>query len=115
VKAGRLNVDRALPRDWLDREAPQTRITLQRTRRATTPSARPQRNRVSFRFRSDERYTFFQCRTRSEAWHDCSSGWYGELTRRRQRPGFSVRAVDLAGNADPTPDHVGAAEYSRPR
>lgn len=65
------------------------------------PQSRSSSRIARFRFASDEVGTRFQCRLDSQAFRGCTSPWrYKGL-----RPGkhvFAVRAIDAAGNVDPT-------------
>lgn len=84
--------DSAVPRD---RRPPRTAILK-------GPKARVSSRTVRFRFASDENRTRFQCRLDGKRFRTCESPVrFGGL-----RPGrhvFAVRAVDAAGNADPSP------------
>lgn len=78
--------------------APETLITD--GPRAVVRSAGPSR-RVRFTFSATEEGARFECRLDEDAYAPCSSP-----ARERARPGrhtFRVRAIDAAGNADPTP------------
>jgi hypothetical protein len=78
----------------VDRDPPETTIT-KRPKKNTA-------NRVArFRFRSDERGSTFRCKLDKGRFKRCSSPF-----RKRVKPGrhiLRVRAVDRAGNTDPTP------------
>jgi len=78
----------------LDLKAPRTAILR-------GPKARTADRTARFRFASDELRTSFQCRLDGKRFRACASPW-----RRKVRPGrhvFAVRAIDAAGNVDPTP------------
>ena len=77
-------------------------VTPPNTRITSGPARRARARRASFRFRSTERGSTFQCRLDGLAWRRCRS----PKTYRRMAPGrhtFRVRARDAAGNVDPTP------------
>jgi hypothetical protein len=77
-----------------DTTAPNTTITR-------GVSGRTARRVATFRFRSSEAGSTFQCRLDRRAWTSCRS----PKTYRNLRPGlhtFRVRARDAAGNVDPT-------------
>jgi hypothetical protein len=79
----------------LDVVPPNTKITA-------GPAARTRSRRATFRFRSTEAGSTFRCRLDGGATRSCSS----PRTYRNLRPGlhtFRVRAIDPAGNSDPTP------------
>ncbi len=91
---GRLNADRSLTVVH-DETSPNTTITARPNNRTTS-------RRATFRFRSSESGSTFQCRHMNGAWRSCSS----PKTYRRLAPGrhtFRVRAVDRNLNVDPTP------------
>jgi glucose/arabinose dehydrogenase len=78
-----------------DVDPPETRITRGPRGKVGSP-------RVAFRFAADERGAGFHCRLDSAAFKPCSSPKrYAGLDQGRHR--FRVRAVDPAGNLDPTP------------
>ncbi len=77
-----------------DTKAPNTRIT-KRPRKQTF------QQRVAFRFASPEKGSTFKCRIDGKPFRACRS-----LVKYKVRRGvhtFRVRAIDPAGNADPTP------------
>jgi hypothetical protein len=77
-------------------------LTPPNTRITSGPARRARARRASFRFRSTERGSTFQCRLDGLAWRRCRS----PKTYTRMAPGshtFRVRAHDAAGNVDPTP------------
>jgi subtilisin family serine protease len=91
---GRLNADRSID-VALDMTSPNTTIVAR-------PPASTTSRRATFRFRSNEAGSTFQCRHMSGAWLRCTSPkLYTGLA-----PGlhtFRVRAIDRALNVDPTP------------
>jgi subtilisin family serine protease len=91
---GRLNARRSL-NVALDHTRPRTTITAK-------PSNRTTSHRATFRFRSNESGSRFQCKHMSGAWKSCSSPkTYRGLDEGLHR--FRVRAIDKAGNVDRTP------------
>jgi hypothetical protein len=87
--------DAAQPPSSTDATPPQTTIS-------DGPSGSTAATTASFSFASSEGGSSFQCRLDSGSWTACSSPQsYGGLAAGSHR--FEVRAVDLAGNADPTP------------
>lgn len=78
-----------------DTRAPNTRITA-------APSRQTSKRRARFSFVSTEARSRFQCRLDRRRWTGCRSPQtYRQLKKGAHR--FSVRAIDAAGNADPTP------------
>lgn len=78
-----------------DRRPPRTRIR-------SGPPKRTTARKATFRFRSSERGSTFQCRLDRRRWRSCRS----PKTYRRLKVGrhvFRVRARDRAGNVDRTP------------
>jgi parallel beta-helix repeat protein len=78
-----------------DRTPPQTRITK-------GPPGRTHKRTAKFRFVSSEAGSTFQCRIDRRRFRTCRS----PKRYRRLKPGkhvFRVRAIDPAGNVDPTP------------
>src|SRR5262249_58744984 len=84
--------------EWtVDTAPPDTTIT-------DAPPARVNTSEASFAFRASEPASF-ECRVDSDPFAACTSGL--SITRLAQGSHrFEVRAVDLAGNADPTPASV---------
>jgi hypothetical protein len=76
-----------------DAAAPQTEIVA-------GPRRRTARRRAKFRWRASEP-TEFECRLDRAEYEDCDSPDRFRVSRGRHR--FRVRAIDLAGNVDPTP------------
>jgi hypothetical protein len=74
--------------------APQTQITV-------APSGSLPTGDVSFQFIADEPGSTFECRLDGEAFASCTSPH--TLSPGEGAHTFAVRAIDLAGNADPTP------------
>lgn len=77
-----------------DRAAPQTTITKR-------PKRRTSRRRVRLAFASDEPGSSFECRVAKKPFRPCSSPARVKLKRGRNL--IEVRAVDAAGNVDPSP------------
>jgi hypothetical protein len=77
-----------------DTQAPQTTITGR-------PPNRGRSRRVTFRFRSNEAGSRFQCKRDGKPFAACASPKRYRLRRGRHR--LRVRAIDAAGNVDPTP------------
>jgi subtilisin family serine protease len=91
---GRLNADKSID-VALDMTPPNTTITGR-------PPASTTSRRATFRFRSTETGSTFQCRHMNGAWMSCTSPkLYTGLTLGLHR--FRVRAIDKALNVDPTP------------
>lgn len=66
------------------------------------PSARTEAEKATFRFKSNEAGSSFQCKLDRKPWSGCRS----PKTYRNLKPGkhtFKVRARDGAGNTDPSP------------
>jgi parallel beta-helix repeat protein len=81
--------------DTADRTPPETRI-------GKRPAARTHARTATFRFFASEPGSRFQCSLDRKSFRPCRS----PKTYKRLRPGkhlFRVRAVDAAGNRDPTP------------
>lgn len=78
-----------------DTTPPQTRIRKGPKRKSASTTAK-------FKFASSEKGSTFQCRLDKKPWRRCKS----PKTYRGLKPGkhlFKVRAIDKAGNVDPTP------------
>jgi subtilisin family serine protease len=91
---GRLNADKSIDLA-LDVTPPNTTITGR-------PPASTTSRRATFRFRSTETGSTFQCRHMNGSWMSCTSPkLYTGLTLGLHR--FRVRAIDKALNVDPTP------------
>lgn len=91
---GRLNANRSL-RIAMDHIAPNTTITAH-------PPNRTGNDRATFRFRSNEAGSSFQCKHMNGPWRACSSPkTYKNLNNGLHT--FRVRAVDRNRNVDPTP------------
>jgi hypothetical protein len=78
----------------VDTRAPQTTLTK-------TPQKRFYKPKVKFRFVSDEAAARFQCQLDNRPWRSCSSPFTYNVKVGKHR--LLVRAVDAAGNVDPTP------------
>lgn len=77
-----------------DRTAPRTRITV-------GPARNGRKRKVTFKFRSSEKGSTFQCSVDKRPFRRCASP-----KRMRLKPGrhrFRVRAIDRAGNVDRSP------------
>jgi subtilisin family serine protease len=83
-----------------DTPAPDT--TKPNTTISSGPSGRVSSRTATFRFRSNEAGSTFQCKLDSGAWKPCSSPKTFRNLARRQHT-FQVRARDAAGNVDSTP------------
>src|SRR5919112_339082 len=92
---------------WLDKVSlkptpdttpPQTTINSGPSSASTTYNADP-----SFSFTSSEPNSTFECKLDSVSWVSCTSpkSYYGLANGEHT---FSVRAIDQAGNADPSPE-----------
>jgi hypothetical protein len=79
----------------LDTTPPETTITKEPANRTTKHLAR-------FRFRSSEPGSSFQCKLDRRPFRPCSSPFHKRVDLGRHR--LKVRAIDAAGNVDPTPD-----------
>jgi subtilisin family serine protease len=91
---GRLNADHSID-VALDVTPPNTTINGR-------PPASTTSRRATFRFRSNEAGSTFQCRHMNGAWRSCTSPKvYANLKPGLHR--FRVRAIDKALNVDPTP------------
>jgi Subtilase family len=91
---GRLNANRSL-QIATDHTAPNTTITAH-------PANRTGNDRATFRFRSNEAGSSFQCKHMNGRWQRCSSPKVYENLNNGLHT-FRVRAVDRNGNVDPTP------------
>ena len=79
----------------VDNEPPQTMITKHPPSQTDKPSVR-------FKFRADEPGASFQCKLDKKPWKPCSSPKkVKHLDHGKHK--FQVRAIDAAGNIDPTP------------
>jgi hypothetical protein len=79
-----------------DCDPPQTKITKD-------PPNKTDESTVKFRFRSDEASSSFECKVDKKRWKPCGSPKrVKRLDEGKHR--FKVRAIDTAGNPDPTPD-----------
>ncbi len=78
-----------------DKTPPNTKLT-------SGPSGRTTSRRAAFKFRSTEAGSHFQCKLDRKAWRSCRSpASYKKLKLGPHT--FRVRAIDRAGNIDPTP------------
>jgi hypothetical protein len=78
-----------------DAAAPNTTITK-------GPPAKTHSHAVTFRFRSSEAGSVFQCRSNSGAWVGCRSGWKAPYHGKKAYR-VEIRAIDPAGNVDGSP------------
>ncbi len=85
-----------------DTSAPDARIGKGLKKRLRT---RRHRATVKIRFSSDDPAARFECKLDQQAYKPCSSPkrYRIKATRRFTEHTFSVRAIDAAGNVDPTP------------
>lgn len=77
-------------------------VTAPQTSIKSGPSARTEAEKATFRFKSNEAGSSFQCKLDRKPWSGCRS----PKTYRNLKPGkhtFKVRARDGAGNTDPSP------------
>ena len=78
-----------------DTEPPETKIV-------SGPSGSVDSQSASFQFAASERHAKFECKRDSGSWAQCSSPKsYSQLAAGAHA--FAVRAIDRAGNVDPTP------------
>lgn len=84
-----------------DRTPPDTRIILAKKKSRKRPTAGPHGYAFHVAFASSEPGSTFQCRLDTGRFERCSSPFRARLTAGMHR--FQVRAVDAAGNVDPTP------------
>ena len=80
-----------------DVDPPETTLTK-------VPAKRASKRKVKFKFSADEPGSTFECRLDKRAFRPCDSAGTEKLGVRRGRHRFRVRATDLAGNVDPSPD-----------
>ena len=85
----------AAARPKADTTPPETEITSGPSGTTTSASA-------SFRLGSSERRSYFECRLDGRGWRRCGSPKSYSLLATGPHD-FEVRAIDRAGNADPTP------------
>ena len=79
-----------------DTDPPETTITKD-------PPKRTEKNKVKFKFSSDEPGSTFECKKDRKPWRPCTSPtMMRRLDEGKHR--FKVRATDAAGNTDRTPD-----------
>ena len=86
----------------VDDDPPETELTGR-------PNKRSEKNKAKFKFRSDEANSSFECKLKGpdvkrklKNWRDCDSPRkYKNLNKGKHK--FKVRAIDAAGNVDPTP------------
>jgi hypothetical protein len=85
-----------------DTIAPDARIEKGPKKRIKT---RKRRVTVSIRFGSDDPSSRFECKLDKQTFKPCSSPkrYRIKATRHLKKHTYSVRAIDLAGNVDPTP------------
>jgi hypothetical protein len=85
----------ASPPGTPDMTAPETTIDK-------APKRRSHQRKVTILFSSSEPGSTFECRLDKGDFAPCSSPFKDKVKRKRHR--FLVRAIDAAGNVDPTPD-----------
>lgn len=78
-----------------DNDPPETTITKD-------PPDTSGKNKVKFKFTSDEAGSKFECKFDTEGWTSCASPEKERVDEGKHK--FKVRAIDQAGNVDPTPD-----------
>lgn len=85
-----------------DTTAPDARISRAPKKRIKT---RKQRAKVRITFSSDDPASRFECKLDNQAYTACTSpkSYRIKATGRLTKHTFSVRAIDAAGNVDPTP------------
>jgi hypothetical protein len=86
------------PRPAPDRKPPQTKIGTRPPAALTTNRAR---RRIVLRFAASERGATFLCKLDRTPFRRCASPRFYSLAPGRHA--IRIRAVDAAGNADPTP------------
>ena len=82
------------PGNYGENDPPQTQITKKPKKKST-------KRKAKFKFTSDEANSTFQCKLDRKAFKACSSPYKKRVKRGRHK--FQVRAIDPAGNVDPTP------------
>jgi hypothetical protein len=65
------------------------------------PRKRTRKRKARFEFSSDEPGSTYECKLDRRAFAKCASPFKKKVKRRKHN--FQVRAVDRAGNPDPTP------------
>lgn len=78
-----------------DLDPPETRLTKK-------PKKRTKKRRARFAFEAGEPLATFECRLDKQTFKPCESPLRTKKLKRRRHT-FRVRAIDTAGNADPTP------------
>lgn len=78
----------------VDSTAPETTITKK-------PKKRTKKRKAKFAFSSNEAGSTFECQLDKKAYKPCSSPYKHGVKRGKHT--FRVRAIDAAGNVDPTP------------
>jgi hypothetical protein len=78
-----------------DNDPPETTITKD-------PPDTSGKNKVKFKFTSSEARSKFECKFDKEGWTSCASPEKERVDEGKHK--FKVRAIDQAGNVDPTPD-----------
>jgi hypothetical protein len=78
-----------------DSDPPETTITKQ-------PKDKTSKDRVTYRFTSDEEGSTFECKIDKKPYKPCTSP--KKFKAKDGKHKFKVRATDAAGNVDPTPD-----------
>lgn len=78
-----------------DNDPPETTITK-------APKKKTKKRKAKFEFSSDEPGSSFDCKLDKKGFEACDSSERFKVKRKRHR--LEVRAIDPAGNSDPTPD-----------
>ena len=84
-----------MPSGGSDTTAPETKLTKKPKEAGTT------KERAKLKFTSSEAGSTFQCKLDRKRFKKCSSPFRKRVDTGRHK--FKVRAVDAAGNVDPTP------------
>ncbi len=90
---------RAFDVEAVDATAPDTEITKGPKKKVRT---KKRKKKVKFEFSSDDPSASFECSLDDEDFEPCTSPDKEKV--KKGRHSFEVRAVDAAGNVDPTPD-----------
>ena len=84
--------------EYGENDPPQTKITKK-------PKKKTTKRKAKFKFTSDEADSTFQCRLDKKSFKSCDPPYKKKVKRGKHK--FRVRAIDPAGNVDPSP-----AKYS---
>jgi Tol biopolymer transport system component len=88
--------------DWAAKEAPPADTTAPETTITTKPKKRSSKRKAKVRFESSEPGSSFECKLDRKAFKLCDSPRKLKRLKPRKHE-FMVRAIDVAGNVDPTP------------